>query len=33
MTLLNIEVPMIAAVNGTALILAELTMLCDIVLA
>jgi enoyl-CoA hydratase/carnithine racemase len=31
--LLNIEVPMIAAVNGPALIHAELAVLCDIVLA
>jgi 6-oxocamphor hydrolase len=30
---LNIEVPMIAAVNGPALIHAELAVLCDIVLA
>jgi len=30
---LNIEVPMIAAVNGPALIHAELALLCDIVLA
>ena len=33
MNLLNIEVPMIAAVNGPALIHAELAVLCDIVLA
>jgi enoyl-CoA hydratase/carnithine racemase len=33
MNLLNIEVPMIAAVNGPALIHAELAALCDIVLA
>jgi len=31
--LLNIEVPMIAAVNGPALIHAELAVMCDIVLA
>src|SRR6202167_1522685 len=31
--LLNIEVPMIAAVNGPAFIHAELALLCDIVLA
>src|ERR1700686_2701997 len=31
--LLNIEVPMIAAVNGPALIHAELAVLCDIVIA
>ncbi len=30
---LNIEVPMIAAVNGPALIHAELAVLCDIVIA
>lgn len=30
---LNVEVPMIAAVNGPALIHAELALLCDIVLA
>jgi hypothetical protein len=30
---LNIEVPIIAAVNGPALIHAELAVLCDIVLA
>jgi enoyl-CoA hydratase/carnithine racemase len=33
MNLLSIEVPMIAAVNGPALIHAELAVLCDIVLA
>lgn len=33
MNLLDIEVPMIAAVNGPALIHAELAVLCDIVLA
>jgi enoyl-CoA hydratase/carnithine racemase len=33
MNLLNIEVPMIAAVNGPALIHAELAVLCDIVIA
>jgi enoyl-CoA hydratase/carnithine racemase len=33
MSLLDIEVPMIAAVNGPALIHAELAVLCDIVLA
>jgi len=33
MNLLNIEVPMIAAVNGPALIHAELAVLCDVVLA
>jgi enoyl-CoA hydratase/carnithine racemase len=33
MNLLSIEVPMIAAVNGPALIHAELAALCDIVLA
>jgi 6-oxocamphor hydrolase len=33
MNLLNIEVPMIAAVNGPALIHAEIAVLCDIVLA
>jgi enoyl-CoA hydratase/carnithine racemase len=33
MNLLNIEVPMIAAVNGPALIHAELAVMCDIVLA
>jgi enoyl-CoA hydratase/carnithine racemase len=33
MNLLDIEVPMIAAVNGPALIHAEIAVLCDIVLA
>lgn len=33
MDLLDIEVPMIAAVNGAALIHAELAVLCDIVIA
>ncbi len=33
MNLLNIEVPMIAAVNGPAFIHAELAVMCDIVLA
>lgn len=33
MNLLDIEVPMIAAVNGPAIIHAELAVLCDIVLA
>lgn len=33
MSLLDIEVPMIAAVNGPAIIHAELAVLCDIVLA
>jgi enoyl-CoA hydratase/carnithine racemase len=33
MNLLNIEVPRIAAVNGPALIHAELAVLCDIVIA
>ena len=33
MNLLDIEVPMIAAVNGPALVHAEITVLCDIVLA
>jgi len=33
MNLLDIEVPMIAAVNGTALVHAEIAVLCDIVLA
>jgi enoyl-CoA hydratase/carnithine racemase len=33
MNLLNVEVPMIAAVNGPATIHAELAVLCDIVLA
>jgi enoyl-CoA hydratase/carnithine racemase len=33
MNLLNIEVPMIAAVNGPALIHAELAVVCDIVIA
>jgi enoyl-CoA hydratase/carnithine racemase len=33
MNLLNIEVPIIAAVNGPALIHAELAVLCDIVIA
>lgn len=33
MNLLDIEVPMIAAVNGPALVHAEIAVLCDIVLA
>lgn len=33
MNLLNVEVPMIAAVNGPAAVHAELAVLCDIVLA
>jgi enoyl-CoA hydratase/carnithine racemase len=33
MNLLDIEVPMIAAVNGPAIVHAELAVLCDIVLA
>ena len=33
MTLLDIEVPMIAAVNGPALVHAEVAVLCDIVIA
>ena len=33
MNLLNVEVPMIAAINGPALLHAEMALLCDIVLA